>query len=118
MIRDVTDLQIYQDSLTLFSELVVFLKNFPYSELDLKRQCKRAAQSISANIAEGFAKKKSEKEFKRYLIIALGSSDEMMSHMRILKISVPNLGIKATEFESKYKTLSRRINKMISVWHS
>lgn len=36
------------------------------SERDLELQTKRAAKSVSANIAEGFAKRFSEKEFKRF----------------------------------------------------
>ncbi len=38
----------------------------------------RASKGICANIAEGFAKQhKSKAEFKRFLTIALGSSEEM-----------------------------------------
>ena len=41
-------------------------------------QIRRARKSICANIAEGYGKqKKSAAEFKRFLLMALGSSDEM-----------------------------------------
>ncbi len=42
-------------------------------------QIRRASKSICANIAEGFVKqKKSKAEFKRFLQMALGSSNEML----------------------------------------
>ncbi|MBI3558935.1 four helix bundle protein [Candidatus Gottesmanbacteria bacterium] len=50
-------------------------------------QMKRAGKSIPANIAEGFAKRKSEAEFKRFLKIAIGSSDEVISHLRALAMN-------------------------------
>ena len=41
-------------------------------------QIRRASKSICANVAEGFAKQgSSAAEFKRYLQMAIGSSDEM-----------------------------------------
>jgi len=41
-------------------------------------QIRKASKSICANIAEGYGKQKySRAEFKRFLLIALGSSDEM-----------------------------------------
>ena len=44
----------------------------------LADQVRRASKSICANIVEGFAKQaQSKAEFKRYLMIALGSADEM-----------------------------------------
>ena len=41
-------------------------------------QVRRASKSICANIAEGFGKQRaSSKEFRRYLIMAVGSAEEM-----------------------------------------
>lgn len=45
-----------------------------------RNQAFRAALSIPANIAEG-CRKKSEKEFARFLNIAAGSSSELESHL-------------------------------------
>ena len=58
--------------------------NFPKSEqYGLADQIRRASKSICANIAEGFAKQSySSKEFKRYIMIAIGSSDEMRVWLR------------------------------------
>jgi len=45
-------------------------------QFELARQLRRAARSIPANIVEGWAKRSSAAEFKRYLLVAIGSCDE------------------------------------------
>src|SRR5437660_6812875 len=42
-------------------------------------QIRRASKSICANVAEGFAKqRRSSAEYRRYLLMAIGSADELM----------------------------------------
>ena len=44
---------------------------------------RRASKSICGNIAEGFGKqRRSHAEFKRYLLMAIGSADEMQVWLR------------------------------------
>jgi four helix bundle protein len=44
----------------------------------LADQMRRASKSICGNIAEGYGKRRrSDAEFKRYLLMAIGSADEM-----------------------------------------
>lgn len=118
MILDVYDLEIYKESLKLLAELYELIRLLPQSEYDTVIQCKRAGKSIPANIAEGYAKKKSEKEFKRFLQIALGSSDEVITHLRVIVITVPRFIQKANILTEKYKNLSKKINKLSQVWKS
>ena len=50
----------------------------PIEQRALGDQVRRASKSICANVAEGFAKQgKSAAEFRRFLSMAMGSSDEM-----------------------------------------
>lgn len=118
MIRDVTDLEIYKDSLRLLKKLYEFLKKIPKSEYDSVVQCKRCGKSIPSNIAEGWAKRASELELKRFLKISIGSSDELISHLRTIAIAVPRLLEEAKELAGEYKILSKRINSMHSKWRS
>ena len=47
-------------------------------QFGLADQIRRASKSICGNIAEGFGKqRRSGAEFKRYLLMAIGSADEM-----------------------------------------
>jgi len=49
----------------------------------LADQIRRASKSICANIAEGYAKQHhSSAEFKRFLVMAIGSSEEMRVWLR------------------------------------
>ena len=65
----------YRISLDIHSESLKWPQIEQYA---LGDQVRRASKSIPANIAEGFGKQRSSsKEFKRYLVIAIGSADEM-----------------------------------------
>lgn len=116
MIRDVSDLEVYNQSLLLLRKLYEFLKKLPKSEYDTVIQCKKCAKSIPANIAEGFAKRSSELEFKRFLKIAIGSSDELITHLRTIAITVPRLLEEAKKLAEEYKVISKRLNKLQLVW--
>ena len=118
VIQDVSDLSVYRDSLHLLPEVYLLTKKLPRSELDLSNQIKRAAKSIASNIAEGFAKRASDKEFKRFLKISLASSDEVITHLRTIAVVQPYLLNNAKELAEKYKILSKRINKLGSIWKS
>ena len=118
MIRDVTDLTVYSESLWLLRKLYELLRKLPKSEYDSVVQCKKCGKSIPANVAEGFAKRSSELEFKRYLKIAIGSSDELISHLRTIAIAVPRLFREAKELAEEYKVLSKRINSLHTNWKS
>ena len=49
----------------------------------LADQIRRASKSICGNIAEGFGKRRrSTAEFKRHLLMAIGSADEMQVWLR------------------------------------
>lgn len=74
------ELQVYQRSLVLAKEIVVFFKDKqPYS---LSGQIVRSAISIPSNISEG-AERTSQKEFARFLSISLGSAAELGTQLEI-----------------------------------
>lgn len=118
MIKDVTDLDVYRRSLELLKELYFLLRKVPKSELDTVRNCKRAGKSIPTNIAEGWGKRSYEAVFKNHLKICIGSSDEVVSHLRTIVITVPRLSSDAKDVAEKYKVLSKRLNKLHKVWKS
>ncbi len=118
MIKDVSDLEVYRESLRLLPEVYLLTKKLSKSEYDLILQIKGSAKSIASNISEGFAKRVYDKEFKRFLRIALGSSDEVITHLRMIVIVQPSLEPNAKELAEKYKVLSKRINALCSIWKS
>ena len=120
MIKDVEDLEIYKRSLALIKPIYKLANLLPKNEFDLKNQLTRAAKSIAALIAEGFAKRKSAKEFKRFLMMALGSSDEVITHLREIKL----IGFSSVKIQTcdalieHYKILSKQINATIKIWQN
>ena len=70
----------YRISLEIHKASLLFPKSEQYS---LGDQIRRASKSICVNLAEGFGKQShSTAEFKRYISIAVGSSDEMRVWLR------------------------------------
>jgi four helix bundle protein len=60
--------------------------SFPdYERYPLADQTRRASKSIPTNIAEGYGRRKSAKEFKHFLSIALGSANEVIVHLEITR---------------------------------
>ena len=77
------DLDVYQRSMRLMKRVHALVRSFPdYEKYDPADQMRRASKSIAANIAEGYARRAAPKEFARSLRIALGSANEMESHIR------------------------------------
>ena len=77
MIKSYKDLKVYQMSYKLAMDIFWETKNFPKDELySLTNQIRRASRSISANIVEGWAKRRYENILKRHLIDAIGSCGE------------------------------------------
>ena len=115
--QDVTELTIYQNALKLLKPIYKLANLFPNNEFDLRSQLLRSAKSIAPNIAEGFAKKRSQNEFKRFLLIALGSSDEVITHLRTVKmIGFSNVKDETCDILIKYYRIeSKQINRFIAI---
>jgi four helix bundle protein len=76
-IKTYKDLNVFRESYRLSLKVSRTTRKFPGPEqFELARQLRRAARSIPANIVEGWAKRASAAEFKRYLQVAIGSCDE------------------------------------------
>jgi len=104
------DLKVWQQSKDLVSEVYKMTAAFPKEELySLTAQIKRSAISIPSNIAEGAARE-SNKEYIRFLYIALGSLAELDTQLQIAK----DLGfIKSDEYK-KVSVKLNEIGKMLS----
>ncbi|HLG30760.1 MAG TPA: four helix bundle protein [Candidatus Brocadiales bacterium] len=76
-------IKVYQRAIDFAVEIYRVSKKFPKDELfGLSSQIRRAVTSISINIAEGSGNK-SNKEFKRFLEIALRSDYEVIACLEI-----------------------------------
>lgn len=119
-IRDVTDLEVYLLALDLLTPLYQLTILLPSVHRKIKYQANEAGEKIAPQIAEGFGKKKSPREFCRFLSMALGSSDEVITHIREIKIVATRYRTISQEdcdrLIEQYKTLSKKLNRLLSVW--
>ncbi|MBI4057426.1 MAG: four helix bundle protein, partial [Elusimicrobia bacterium] len=82
MIQDFKDLVVWQKAVVLVKEIYKLTKTFPPEEqFGLTSQIRRAAISVSSNIAEGHSRK--GREFPHFLSIARGSLAEVESQLLI-----------------------------------
>ena len=110
VIQSFKDLLVYQKSYEITLEIYKVTTKFPKEELyGLTNQIKRAAYSIPLNIAEGYGKRSSIAEFKRFLMMSIGSNDEIKVLLDLSK----DLGfIEIYEYERLYKEYES-IGKML-----
>ena len=81
--NNLKQLKIWQKAIDLTVDIYNITANYPADErFGLINQARRAAVSISSNIAEG-AGRNSEKEFSNFLGIANGSSYELQTQLVI-----------------------------------
>ena len=117
MIQDFKDLSIYRRSYKAAIDMYEMVKVFPREELfGLTSQIKRASTSVPLNIAEGYGKKESPNEFKRFLMMSMGSCNEM----RVLLEMSKDLGFideaVQKEYDREYDELGRMINSLRVKW--
>ena len=79
------DLEVWKVSIDFVTAIYRATQSFPKEEIyGLTSQIRRCVVSIPSNIAEG-AVKNSDKDFARFLSIALGSSSELDTQLIIAK---------------------------------
>ena len=103
------DLLIWQKSMTLVTKNYQLTQKFPKEEIfGLTSQIRRCTVSIPSNIAEGYGRQ-SNKEFGRFLNIAVSSLFEYQTQIEIAK----NVNyINEKEFNQLYEN-SRELEAMI-----
>ena len=114
--RDFRKYDIWKDSMEIVDEIYILVEDFPNTErYGLSSQITRSPVSIPSNIAEG-ASINSEKEFARFLEIALGSTFELETQLiiteRIKYLSVSHLEesiLNLTSLQKRIYALRRKI---------
>ena len=117
-IRSYEDLEVYQRAMALLPQVHQLALSLPdFEKCNLADQMRRASKAIPANIAEGYGKKRSAREFKAYLTNALGSSNEMLVHLEIAaKLEyVPQESCQ--ELIAAYAVVGKQLHRLIERWH-
>jgi four helix bundle protein len=111
----VADLQVFRRAYQVSLEVHRVSLELPKIEqYGLADQIRRASKSIYANLTEGFAKKAhSQAEFRRYLLMAVGSSDEMQLWSNYCKDLGYVEGNVIRRWQDEYVAISKMLQGLI-----
>ena len=112
--KDFRDLKVWQMAMELFMEVVRDVEAFPKTEVAriIANQILRSVSSITANIAEGYGRRKG-KEFQHYLYIARGSANETIDwYEKLYRLNFIDMK-KFESREQKCQEIRAILSKMI-----
>jgi four helix bundle protein len=116
-LRSHDDLEAYQSSMQLLVRVHKLCRSLPPEEkFELGSQMRRASKSIPANISEGFSKRATANEFKRYMRTAMGSANEMETHLKIAGSLGYLAGQELDGLVDGYNHIGRQLNRLITNW--
>jgi four helix bundle protein len=120
-VSSVEDLEVFRRAYAVSLDLHQASLQFPKIEQfgGLADQIRRASKSICANLAEGFGKqRRSNLEFKRYVLMAIGSADEMQVWLRYCS-DLEYIDRKTCErWRDEYRQIARMLQSLATKWRA
>ncbi len=116
MAGDVWSLDVFRRAYALSLEVHRLSLGFPKAEQmgGVAEQLRRASKSVCALLAEGSGRQRgSDAEFKRYVIMALGSADECKlwcQYARDLNLIEPEI---ASSWQSRFEEIARMLQGLL-----
>lgn len=111
--NDFRDMSVWQQSFNLLVEVYILIKQFPADErFILTDQLKRAANSVTHNLAEGYGRFE-PKDKTRFYKIARGSAYESMSQILVAETQEYLSKETCENLIDRYKKLIEEINALI-----
>jgi four helix bundle protein len=108
------DLEIYQIAHSLAIKLHGFSLSLPKYELfESGSQLRRASKSITANIVEGFGRRRYKADFIRYLVYAQASLDETVEWVETIRDCHKDSKFETDNFLVELDKLGRKLNRFI-----
>jgi four helix bundle protein len=119
MINSYRDLAVYQRAMQLLVPLHKHLLAFPdYEKYELCAQMRRCSKSIAANIAEGYSKRRFEKEFRKHLNIAMGEANEMLVHLETARMLEYMRAADTDVLIDGYSIVGKQLYKLMTNWRT
>lgn len=111
------DLEVFQRALAALIEIHRMVLTFPdYERYGLVDQMRRASKSVPANIAEGYGRRKTVRDFRRFLDIALGSANEMVVHLEIAQALGYHPGVDCLRLMNDYTIIAKMLYRLSENW--
>ena len=109
------DLDIYRIAHELGIEIHKLSLCLPKYELyETGSQIRRSSKSISANIVEGFGRRRYKAEFVRFIVFAHASCNETIEWTEYIRECYPDFEQNTVDILSKLDELGRKLNRFIS----
>jgi len=109
------DLEVYKRSYKLALEIYKFSFTIPQNlQYDLADDIRRAARSVPSNIAEGYGRRKSNKDTTYYLKISLGSCFEVIFNLKFLRDLELIKDSEYGHFLEEFTICAKQLNRLIS----
>ncbi len=107
------NLKVWQKSVELAIAIYKLTEEFPKSEIyGLTSQMRRASISVSSNIAEG-SRRRSNKDFSHFLVMAQGSGSELETQIEIARKLSFGKKINFTEIDLLLDEIMRMLSSLI-----
>jgi four helix bundle protein len=108
------DLEIYRLAHELGVAIHKFSMSLPKFELyEMGSQIRRASKSVSANIVEGYGRRRYKTEFIRFLIFSHSSCSETMEWIEYVRDCHEELKVGCKDLLTRLDELGRKINRFI-----
>ena len=117
-IRRFQDLEVYQEAVKLAAQVCRIVEKLPGRDMRfMADQMRRAAVSVAANIAEGYGKKRSVKDFRAYLDVSVGSCNEVVALLDVCDQLEMLPAEDRQGLSEAYTVLAKRITVLGENWH-
>ncbi|MBC8206975.1 MAG: four helix bundle protein [Kiritimatiellaeota bacterium] len=108
------DLKVYQEAHRLGVVIHTFSLKLPKFELyETGSQIRRASKSISANLVEGYGRRRYRADYVKFLVYSQSSCDETKEWLTYLQDLYEDLAGEAQMLLSEIDSLGRQINVFI-----
>jgi four helix bundle protein len=118
-IKTYKDLNVFRESYQLALDVSLASRLFPgHEQFEIGRQIRRAARSIPVNIVEGWAKRASPVEFKRFLQISIGSCEECKLWLEMSRDEGYLNPKKCDELANRFNVVSAMLRSLWKNWQN
>ena len=110
-------LEVFRRSYELALRVHRATARFPdFERVEVGRQLREATKSISANIAEGYGRRGSRADQRRFLIMALGSCEEVQVWLSFARDLGYLDGAGYEALHQGYQEMGRMLNGLLKAW--
>lgn len=114
MARSYRDLKVYQQGHRLGVRVHQFSLKLPKHEMyETGSQLRRSSKSVSANIVEGYGRRRYRAEYVRFLTFSHASCDESVEWLEYVRELYPELAEAAATLISEYLEVGRQLYRFI-----